>query len=212
APELLPHVFEPFRQARQSIDRSLGGLGLGLSLVRGLVELHGGSVTAESAGPERGSTFTIKLPLAEHGGHPPSVPPPPGTTLRVLIVEDNADMAETLSELLRLSGHEVVGWVTTGQEALDSVTSLRPELILCDVGLPGDLDGIDVVRALRKRDALDPVQIIVLTGFGDPSYAKQLRELGVKACLVKPVAFDVLQKHLARAARALEELRLTLRS
>lgn len=150
-PELLPHIFEPFRQAQQRSDRSLGGLGLGLSLVRGLITLHRGSVRAANASGGHGSIFMIELPLSRESGQPTTLPPPQVDSLNIVVVEDNLDMAEMLSELLTLSGHRVLGQASSAEEGIERVLREQPDVVFCDLGLPGELDGFDVARTLRAK-------------------------------------------------------------
>ncbi|MEY4583164.1 MAG: hypothetical protein RL701_7867 [Pseudomonadota bacterium] len=191
---LLPHIFEPFRQANQRF----GGLGLGLALVRGLVELHGGSVRADSAGPGLGSCFTVTLRLAPAPAESSQAPQPQPSAQRVLVIEDNDDLAETLAVLLRSIGHEVIEVAETGVHGLALARALRPEVILCDIGLPGELDGLDVARAIRADPALQGTHLIAMTGYGAPDDRKRIRDAGFDACLVKPVELELLQKYLAR--------------
>ena len=153
--DLLGRLFEPFRQADRSLDRSRGGLGLGLALVKGLVELHGGSVRSASAGLGLGSEITITLPLCkrlsplEESRSPRAVR---GKSLQVLVIEDNRDAAESLRLLLQLFGHQVTV-AFTGTAGVEVARQLRPDVVLCDIGLPGGLDGYGVARALRGRGA-----------------------------------------------------------
>lgn len=200
--DLLPHIFEPFRQAQQTIDRATGGLGLGLALVRGLVELHGGTVSAESAGPDRGTLFRVTLKRAAKVDQPSSIPPPNVQALRVVVVEDNVDMAETLAELLRLSGHQVLDVCLTGQAGLAAASQQRPDVVLCDFGLPGEFDGLAVAARVRAELG-HRLQLIAITGYGDAETRRRATEAGFDAFLVKPVSFEVLQKQLNRAARRL---------
>ena len=195
--ELLPHIFEPFRQAQQRSDRSLGGLGLGLSLVRGLITLHGGSVRAENSSGEHGSVFIIELPLSHEPGQPTTLPPPRVEALDIVVVEDNLDMAEMLRELLTLSGHRVLALATSGEEGIKRVLDERPDVVFCDLGLPGDLDGFDVARTLRAK-AGDSLTLVALTGYGGPDYKTRATKAGFDVLLTKPVSFEVLQRHLAR--------------
>jgi len=204
-PELLPHIFEPFRQAKQASDRSLGGLGLGLSLVHGLIALHGGHVRASAAPGGRGTLFVVELPLSEEPGRPTTMPPPRVETLRVVIVEDNPDMAEMLGELLALSGHEVLARASSAEEGIERVLLERPNLVLCDLGLPGELDGFDVARALRAKVGQHTV-LVAVTGYGGPEIKKRAIHAGFDAVLVKPVALDALNRQLARVARRLGKL------
>src|SRR5262249_2503689 len=147
----LPNVFGVFVQADRSLERVRGGLGLGLALVKGLVDLHGGEASASSAGLKRGAEFTIRLPLAverspsdlpaEVGDKPPS----PAVGHRVLLVEDNRDAAHTAARLLEMAGHEVQT-AHIGSVALEIAREFRPDVILCDIGLPGGMSGYDVAR------------------------------------------------------------------
>jgi signal transduction histidine kinase/chemotaxis methyl-accepting protein methylase/ActR/RegA family two-component response regulator len=200
-PAFLPLIFEPFRQARQSVDRAKGGLGLGLALVRGIVELHGGRVLAESEGPGRGSTFTVELPLAAAAERPSRRPPVALNKLRVLVVEDNDDLAETLAALLRSIGHEVLAIADTGYDGLQAARELRPDVVLCDIGLPGELDGMDVARAVRKDPTLVGTRMVAVTGYGGPDDRARIYEAGFAACLIKPVELEMLQECLAQADR-----------
>jgi len=197
APDLLPRVFDPFVQGRQALDRARGGLGLGLALVRSLVELHGGSVSVESEGPGRGSRFEVRLPAA-----PPeaSVPPPDlsarwgalrAAGARVLVVDDNADGAELLGEMLSLLGFEsLIAYDGPGALAL---AEGRPiDLAVLDIGLPG-MDGYELARRLRALDGYASVKLIALTGYGRPSDRARSREAGFDAHLVKPVGVGELR-------------------
>jgi len=193
-PALLPHIFEPFRQA----SHNYGGLGMGLALVRGLLELHGGSICAHSRGPGFGSTFTVTLDLTAAPNTPSAPPPLELAQLRVLIVEDNDDLAETLAALLHSTGHQVIGMAQDGVEAIELARSLKPQVVLCDIGLPGELDGLDVARTIRAEAELGDVHMIALTGFGAPDDRIRMREAGFDACLVKPVELDLLRACLAQ--------------
>ena len=216
APELLPHVFDRFFQARQGSDRALGGLGLGLALVKSLVELHGGTVGAESQGPGRGSTFTVRLPLLaprdarEGDGRRLDEPPArkPRARLRILVVDDNVDAAESLRDFFVLLGHDV-------QVAHDAAGALRlavgrpPELALLDIGLPG-MDGYELSRQLR---AVAPDAFLVAaTGYGQEADRRAARDAGFDRHLVKPLGVGELEalvheQELRRAAdRARESL------
>jgi signal transduction histidine kinase len=188
--ESLPHIFERFTRVSPSLDGSRDGLGIGLSLVQGLVTLHGGRVTAQSAGPGRGSTFTVELPLApaltpstSNGSSP--VEPAAASRQRVLVADDLEDSAETLATLLMLNGHEV--WTARdGEEALQVAAERRPGIVLLDIGMPR-LDGYEVCRRLRMlpwgRDAL----IVALTGWGQDRDRRQTEDAGFDHHLVKPV-------------------------
>ena len=201
APALLPHIFEPFIQANQSIDRQRGGLGLGLALVRNLVRLQHGEVTAHSDGLGRGSCFTVHLPLAlprdepRREGMTPAAAAP-GRSLRIVVAEDNIDSAQTLRLLLELSGHEV-HVVHTGIAAVEEVRRRRPDALVCDIGLPG-LSGYEVARALRRDSRLSHVRFIALTGYGSAEDREKALSSGFDVHLAKPVDPAVLGEKLAR--------------
>jgi CheY-like chemotaxis protein len=187
APELLPRVFELFVQGERALDRTQGGLGIGLTLVRRLVELHGGTVEAMSAGRGRGSTFTVRLPLASAPAPRPSSAPSPATASRrrVLVVEDNDDSRAMLRELLVLLGHEV-------HEAVDGATGvaraleLAPDVTLVDIGLP-EVDGYEVARHIRRDPAGRNLYLVALTGYGLPEDRERALAAGYDVHLVKPI-------------------------
>ncbi|MEZ0230688.1 MAG: ATP-binding protein, partial [Planctomycetota bacterium] len=198
---LMPRLFELFTQADTSLDRSQGGLGIGLTLVRGLVELHGGTIQARSDGPGQGAEFIVRLPLA-----PAPVAVEPEKTAdrlrtpapcRILIVDDNHDAADSLSELLTESGHEVAS-AYDGAKALELAKKFLPDVVLLDIGLPG-LDGYSVARELRRRHA-DAFILVALTGYGQEEDRRRAREAGFDHHMVKPVRLDALSKLLAQAA------------
>jgi CheY-like chemotaxis protein len=186
AAEFLPHVFDLFSQSARSLDRSEGGLGIGLTLVKSLVELHGGSVTAQSAGVDQGSTFTVRLPAqharieAEHAAEAVRTI----VRLRVLVVDDNVDSAEMLSLLLDTEGY-VVNCCFDGPSALAEMPSGYDAVIL-DIGLPG-MDGFTVAREVRKIYPAGKPILIALTGYGQPSDFARSREAGFDYHLIKPV-------------------------
>jgi PAS domain S-box-containing protein len=186
--EMLRRLFEPFSQADRSIDRSRGGLGLGLALVKGLAELHGGTVGADSDGPGHGSAFTVTLPLVPEPESEGTAPDRPrrGKSLRILIVEDNHDAAESLRLLLQMSGHEVEV-AHTGAAALEAARKQRPDVVLCDIGLPGSLDGHAVARALRADPEQTAAVLIALSGYGQEEDQRQARQAGFDRHLTKPV-------------------------
>lgn len=186
----LQRVFDMFSQVDATVDRSRGGLGIGLSLVKHLVELHGGSVQAHSDGRGRGSVFTVSLPLPGHALEEAAVadtsaPTEPGRRLRILVVEDNRDGAETLTTLLRTMGHDVHA-VLDGGVAVDAAVRFRPELVLLDLGLP-NLDGYQVCRRLREQPWGPFVKVVAMTGWGDPEAQRAVLEAGFDRHLVKPV-------------------------
>lgn len=192
APEMLGSVFEVFAQADRTLDRSEGGLGLGLTLVRSLVEMHGGSVEAHSEGPGRGSEFTIRLPLATTptiGSRPPSASS--ATAARapvaapVLVIDDNVDAAETLVDLLELWGYPA-RMAHDGPTGLALAREFKPQIVLLDLGLPG-MDGYEVARALRAEPALEGLKLIAVTGYGQEEDRQRSAEAGFDYHLTKPV-------------------------
>ena len=197
-PEMLPHIFQMFMQADRSLDRAQGGLGLGLALVRALVEHHGGSVTAESSGLGCGSEFTVRLPLC------PSAPAPVAggparrraRSTRVLVVEDNPDAREALRILLEMEGHRVAAAVD-GADGVELAAAFRPEIALIDIALPG-FDGHEVARRLRACDHDDSMVLVALTGRGQPEDRRQAQAAGFDSYLVKPVIPEQLFELIAR--------------
>jgi len=197
SPAMLQQVFEPFVQGERTLDRSEGGLGIGLTLVRRIVELHGGSVWAESPGIGHGATFTVTLPLA--AWEPVADPAGPvgeaATPMSVLVVDDNADASESLAVLLRLSGHEVEV-AANGESALALAGTFRPQVVLLDLGLPG-MDGFEVARRLRARPELAATRLIAITGYGQASDRQATAAAGFERHLTKPVDVDSLLALLA---------------
>jgi PAS domain S-box-containing protein len=196
-PEVLPKLFTAFAQADRSLERARGGLGLGLAVVRALVELHGGEVTVASGGLGKGTEFSVRLPLATG---PPAAPAavveaPAAVRRRVLVVEDNADAAETLRLVLELQGHEV-HVAHTGPDGVDAAAAVRPEVVVCDIGLPG-FDGFEVARRLREQPGGDGMLLVALTGYGQEQDRRRAREAGFHHHLVKPVEPDALCRVLA---------------
>jgi signal transduction histidine kinase/ActR/RegA family two-component response regulator len=201
--ELLPRVFELFVQSERSLDRSEGGLGIGLSVVQRLVEMHDGQVTAASAGPGRGSTFEIRLPLVTLPPEAKKTQPLPSVApKRVLVVDDNRDAATSLADFLRLDGHESLA-VYGAREALDAVATFKPEVLLLDIGLP-EMDGYEVARRLRASGSV--VRLIALTGYGQAEDVQRTRAAGFDAHLVKPVDFAALERVVAQPAAAKRNL------
>ncbi len=196
-PEMMGHVFEPFTQADGSLHRGQGGLGLGLALVKGLVELHGGRVEVRSRRPDNGTEFTISLPLlpeAAESPEPPVTAPAAARRLRLLLIEDNLDSAESLREVLESSGHEVAV-AHDGQEGVAAARSFRPDVVLCDIGLPG-LDGYEVARRIRADPSISPA-LIALTGYTRPEDQSEAFSAGFDHHLGKPVIFRDLEQILA---------------
>ena len=198
-PETLKRLFEPFAQADRSLDRSRGGLGLGLALVKGMVELHGGEVSAHSDGPGKGSRFTVKFPLDERevvADGPPQPSDAAGRGCRkVLIIEDNKDAADSLSEALGLSGHRVAV-AYDGTAGLAMAREFHPEVIICDIGLPGDMDGYAVARALRRDAVTASAFLIALTGYAQPEDQRQALAAGFDAHLAKPPSIEKIKEIL----------------
>jgi signal transduction histidine kinase/ActR/RegA family two-component response regulator len=203
-PEMLNEVFDMFTQVNRTLDRSQGGLGIGLSLVRRLTELHGGDVSAESAGLGHGSTFTVRVPvlaaadLAPKGHEAASREEPKCPGLRVLVVDDIADVADVLKMLLDLEGFETrVAY--SGVAALESARDFRPDVVICDIGLP-EMDGHEIARRLRRDPDMAPAMLIALTGWGAEGEVRRTRESGFDFHLVKPVDANALLELLSHMA------------
>jgi PAS domain S-box-containing protein len=200
APELLDRVFEPFAQAEHSLARTEGGLGLGLALVKGLVELHGGTATASSRGAGSGSEFVVRLPLAPDAGRTevaarPAAAASPRT---ILVIEDYADSGRTLAEVLTIRGHSV-HLATDGRSGLNMARDMRPDIVLCDIGLP-DMDGYEVARTIRSDDALRPTYLVALSGYTQSGDKQRALDAGFDAHLGKPASLDELNEVLARSS------------
>jgi CheY-like chemotaxis protein len=200
---MVDRLFEAFNQADRSLDRSRGGLGLGLALVKGLVDLHGGDVRAASAGLGQGSELVLRLPLEPPAGAPEPGPaakaPLPSNASsnggrRILVIEDNADAAESMQLLLELAGHRVAT-APDGPSGLAAVQRFRPEVVLCDIGLPGGMDGYAVARRLRGEGGA-PLALIALTGYGQEEDQRRSREAGFDLHLTKPVDPERLKRLL----------------
>lgn len=192
-PEVLEHVFDLFRQAERGLDRSKGGLGIGLTIVQRLVKLHGGQVEAYSDGLDKGAEFVVTLPLAS--GAATDKPPVPKAAKkpvcgkRVLVVEDDQDVAETLAVLLEISGHQVA-LVHNGSDALEKIKVFQPEVMLLDIGLPG-MDGYEVAKHLRRQ--LPDTPMAALTGYGLAADKKRAKAAGFNIHFVKPVDIGALR-------------------
>jgi PAS domain S-box-containing protein len=203
--ESLGNIFDLFSQVDRSIERATGGLGIGLALVKGLVEMHGGTVTAASAGPGKGSTFTVRLPAvpardaaaagpAVGGGGPSG-----GPGRRILVVDDNRDSAESMGEMLQLFGNEVA-LAHDGVEAVERAGAFRPQVILMDVGMPR-LNGYEATRRIREQPWGKGVAIVALTGWGQEGDRSKSRAAGCDGHLVKPVSLADLQRVLAEVGQ-----------
>jgi signal transduction histidine kinase len=204
APEVLPHIFDMFVQADRSLERAHGGLGIGLTLVRRLVDLHNGTVTASSAGLGKGSEFVVRLPRAV-GADIADTPPTPSANIgslpvrRILVVDDNKDAVESLALLLSIVGQSVAT-ARDGLEALAQVEQFGPEVVVLDIGLPG-LNGYEVARRIRAMDHSTPPVLVALTGWGQDEDRRRTVEAGFDHHLVKPVDFDALKALLAGLPR-----------
>jgi CheY-like chemotaxis protein len=202
-PDMLPRIFEPFVQSDRVLHHSQGGLGIGLTLVRRLVEMHGGTVTAHSEGPGKGSEFVVRLPALS-----PRQPVPDARAVgaggesvgtapqrRILVVDDNVDAAESLALLLRLEGHDV-RVAHDGPTALAAVEDEPPALVFLDIGMPV-MNGYDVARRLRQRPGLGNLLLVAMTGWGQEEDRRRSLEAGFDHHLVKPVEPDALHRLLA---------------
>jgi PAS domain S-box-containing protein len=201
SPELLPKIFEMFAQGDQTLERSHSGLGIGLTLVRRLVEMHGGTVEVSSEGPGRGSEFVVHLPsLIEESPTPtptpsPTLDAPAVAARRILVVDDNHDSAESLSTLLELEGYET-RLAFDGVEAVNVTASFRPDVVLMDIGLP-QLNGYQAAAQIRSEPWGNAMVLVALTGWGQEEDRRRILEAGFDVHMVKPVDFDTLSKLLA---------------
>ncbi|HET7131654.1 MAG TPA: response regulator, partial [Gammaproteobacteria bacterium] len=198
---MLPKVFDLFTQVERPYDHTQGGLGIGLTLVRSLVELHGGSVEAWSEGPGKGSEFLVRLPLAVGQQSPAHAQthPPPVTPRRMLVVDDNADSAESLRILLELLGAQVVA-VHDGPAALAALDADKPDVVLLDIGMP-EMDGYELARRIRSRSDGADLILIALTGWGQEEDRRRSKEAGIDHHLVKPVDIAALERLLATSPK-----------
>lgn len=202
--EAQPRIFDMFSQVDRSLERTRGGLGIGLALVKGLVEMHRGSVVVESEGQDRGSTFTVRLPLSP--SQPASEPEATGDghtahgpRRKILVVDDNRDAALSMAEMLRLLGHEVAT-AHDGASAVDTAEAFRPEVVLMDIGMPG-MNGLDATRAIRRRAWGRGVTIVALTGWGQESDRAESERAGCDGHLVKPIHLSEVEPYLVPPQR-----------
>ena len=201
-PEMLAHIFDLFQQADRVPGRVSEGLGIGLSLVRRLVEMHGGTVTASSAGPNQGSEFIVRLPAlpksaASIGASPPAAKENRAAgPLRILVTDDNADSADSMAMMLRLCGHEV-RTAYDGRQTLETAREFRPHLIFLDIALPDGMDGHEVARRLRRESGLGAMMIVAMTGYGRPEDVERALAAGMDHHITKPADSTVLQQLLA---------------
>jgi CheY-like chemotaxis protein/two-component sensor histidine kinase len=205
--EDLPAVWETFRQAGRVEGRAPEGLGLGLTVVRRLVELHGGAVTVASEGRGQGSEFTVRLPALPEGAEPtrraetPETPAASAGGLRVLVVDDNRDAADSLALVLQLAGHET-RTAGDGPQALAAAREFRPEAVLLDIGLPGKMDGYEVARRLRQEPGLGGVLLVAVTGYGTPEDVARAREARFDHHVTKPADPALVQRLVAERRAA----------
>ena len=191
-PELLPKIFDLFVQGDRTLDRSEGGLGIGLAIVKRLVQMHDGEVTASSVGRGQGSTLEIRLPrVAKPHARSPAAPTFKPSARRVLIVDDNTDAANSLAALLNLKGHETRA-VYSGREALECFESFKPDVALIDIGLP-EMDGYELVRRLRASAKGMRPRLVALTGYGQTEDRERARAAGFDDHLIKPVGLPELE-------------------
>jgi two-component system CheB/CheR fusion protein len=200
--ELLTYLFDPFMQVESTIDRSKGGLGLGLALVKGVVEMHGGSVEPHSEGLGRGAEFVVKLPIDARPifsvgeDKSPSASSPPR---RVLVVEDNVDAALSLKDVMILCGHQVeVAY--NGREGIDKARTFKPDVVICDIGLPG-IDGYAVAKALRSDENLCSARLIALSGYAQPEDLQRSTAAGFDAHIAKPASIEAIEEALSPLAK-----------
>jgi signal transduction histidine kinase len=204
--EMLPKVFELFTQVERSIDRSQGGLGVGLTVVKRLVEMHGGRVDATSRGAGCGSEFVVRLPMLEAPIEPATATDAPAEStalapsLRVLVVDDNTDAAESLAWLLKHGDHEV-RTAHNGRQAIELAREFRPQAVVLDLGLP-ELDGYEVARHLRQSDETRGALLVALSGYGQQEHRRRSNEAGFNYHFVKPLDFGALQRILSEAQHA----------
>ena len=200
-PEILRRLFQPFMQAEATLDRSRGGLGLGLALVKGLVEMHGGEVCAHSDGPGQGAELVMELPLdtTSDAMASPSAAQRQARGRRVLIIEDNIDAADSLREVLEFSEH-LVEVAYNGPDGLAKARQFQPDLVLCDIGLPG-MDGYQVARAFRAEEALKGVFLVALSGYALPEDLERAWQAGFAKHLAKPPSIEKIEELLANTPR-----------
>jgi signal transduction histidine kinase/CheY-like chemotaxis protein len=205
ARETLPRLFEMFSQAAPAIDRAQGGLGIGLALVKGLVQMHGGTVEANSEGPGRGSTFVVTLPVVAAASPPPRPAEPPrparagGRT--IVVADDNLDAAESLALWLEVHGQHDVRVAHDGRQALAVTVESRPDIVLLDIGMPG-LNGYEVARAIREQPWGATTVLVALTGWGQEEDKRRARAAGFDRHMTKPVDPVELERVLAELAAA----------
>jgi CheY-like chemotaxis protein len=202
-PALLQQLFQPFMQGDRSLDRTGGGLGLGLALVKKLVELHGGSVRAESGGRGAGAEFIVRLPLADGGPTTPAremVVEPITRPKKVLVIEDDREIAEGLRAVLQICKYQVA-IAHSGQAGIEEARTFKPDAVLCDIGLPG-LDGYAVARAFRADETLRAIFLVALSGYAQAEDVAKARAAGFDRHLAKPATIEKILRVLAVSAAA----------
>jgi PAS domain S-box-containing protein len=193
APELLPRLFDPFVQGKGS----LGGLGLGLALVKGLIELHGGEVAAASDGPNRGTRFELCLPLAKQEPLPPrAAPPAMRPRCRILVIDDNRDVADSLHYSLELLGHQVET-ACSGAEGVEKMQHMRPDVVICDIGM-AEMSGFAVAETLREKSPQERLPLIAYSGYGEEETQQRAKNAGFDLTLTKPVDLAQLQQAMTQ--------------
>jgi len=202
SPELLGHVFELFTQGDTFENRRRGGLGIGLTLARTLVEMHGGHIEAKSAGEGQGSEFIVRLPIAEAAAQPTisqikKAALTAANACRILVIEDNIDQAQTLAALLSLWGYEVTT-ANEGTAGIELAETFKPDVVLVDLGLPG-ISGYEVARRLRKHPELKNACLVAQTGWGDANDRRRTREAGFDHHLLKPLDPEELRSVITQA-------------
>jgi CheY-like chemotaxis protein len=207
AAEMMPRLFTLFSQAHTALDRSEGGLGVGLALVRGLVALHGGKVEARSDGPGRGSEFIVQLPLGATAAEPVESELQPETAasvaaLRILVVDDNQDAADTCSTLLELSGHQL-RTAYTGKRAIEIAKIFHPHVVVLDIGLP-DANGYDIARKIRETSWGRDIVLVAVTGWGHEDDRRRAFDAGFDHHLTKPLAANALESLVNSVGASLE--------
>jgi PAS domain S-box-containing protein len=207
-PDTVASLFEPFAQAKETLDRSRGGLGLGLAVVRGLIELHHGTISADSPGAGQGAVFTVRLPLQT--APQPNSPEPASDQndaghLRVLVVDDNRDVLHIMSKLLKVGGH-TVAVANDGSAGVEAARQFHPDLVLCDIGLPGEMNGYKVAQALRSDPKTRCAHLVAVTGFGQEEDRRRAVEAGFDRHMTKPVGFADLQSLITELERDRNQL------
>ena len=204
---MLAEVFQIFTQVNRTLERAQGGLGIGLALVKKLVELHGGTVAVESPGTGRGSTFTVRWPEASAGLASPTTAPEltrsTARKLRVLVIDDNEDAAESLAMMIELDGHEI-RTVYNGAAALELAGCFRPDLVFCDIGLP-KMDGYEVARRLRLEAEHSATVLVALTGWGSEEDKRKTKEAGFDHHFIKPAEVAEIESIIRSVSAKLSE-------